>query len=87
MLVDGAPSAEAPKVQKSKTDIFFAHTFNNMIKKYKWIFIIIIGAWSIVSIVMALKLSPLTKEESFMPSDFWAEKYLDVSIDGFNSGT
>lgn len=65
---------------------FFGEKFNGCIKKFKWIFIIVIGAWSIVSCVLATKLGPLTKEESFLPPEHWAEEYLDLATKGYNSG-
>jgi len=67
-------------------DKFFGDTFNNFIQKFRWVFIGVIGAWSIASCFIAAQLSPLTKEESFLPKHYWAEKYLDISIDGYHSG-
>lgn len=36
---------------------------------------------------MSTKLSPLTEEEAFLPEDHWAEKYLSLTIDGYNTGS
>ena len=84
--VEGAPKPEF-KNERSKVDIFFGVTFNNIIAKYKWVFFAIIGGWSLVSCFLAAKLGPLTEEESFLPADHWGEKYLDISMNDFNSGS
>lgn len=73
--------------ERSKVDKFFGETFNHFINRFKILFIVIIGIWSIASCIVATQLSPLTEEESFLPDSYWAEKYLDVSLEGYNSGS
>jgi len=73
--------------ERSKVDKFFGETFNHFINRFKILFIVVIGIWSIASCIVATQLSPLTEEESFLPDSYWAEKYLDVSLEGYNSGS
>jgi hypothetical protein len=67
-------------------EIFFGGKFNNFVKKFRWVIFLVLTAWSIVSIVLATKLGPLTEEESFLPSDHWAEYAMKIVFYGYFSG-
>ena len=48
---------------------FFGNTLNNFVKRFKYVIMFIMACWTIVATIFATKLSPLSKQENFVPSD------------------
>ena len=61
-----------------KLDIFFGGPWNTMVKTYKYPIVGMFLIWTIVASIFASKLSPLTKEEEFLPSDHPLSKITDI---------
>jgi len=59
--------AEEPKF--GPMERFFGGPWNKMIKKFRFIIILAFASWTIAAIFFALRLTPLTKQEEFLPAN------------------
>jgi predicted RND superfamily exporter protein len=55
--------------EKGKVAIFFGQTVNNFVARYKFILLTLFGIWTIVAFILATSLTPLSKEEEFLPEN------------------
>lgn len=55
--------------KQSVFDQFFEGPFNTMVKTYKYPIVLLFVIWTVIASIFAAKLSPLTKEEEFLPDD------------------
>jgi hypothetical protein len=81
-------SALREEIMANMTPIekFFGGKFNNFVKKYKWVLFFSLSMWSVVSLVTASKIGPLTSEESFLPDGHWAKTGQKMATEGYNTG-
>ena len=67
-------------------EAFFGGFFNDNVVKFRYVIIILVLIWSIISIVFTSMISPMTEEIAFMPDDYWTEKAFNLLKEGYYSG-
>ena len=52
-----------------RIEMFFSGAWNKVVFKLRYVIVAVFFIWTIIAAVIASKLSPLTKEEQFLPDD------------------
>lgn len=58
-----------PVAEYSQIELFFAGTWNNKVRQFRFIIILVMAGWLGFAIYKAKDIGPLTEEEDFLPSD------------------
>lgn len=68
-------------------DKFYQNYFFTSINKYYKVLFFALLIWSNIAIVYALKLEPVTEEETFLSPDHWIERGLRQASQGYKTGS
>jgi hypothetical protein len=69
-----------------RVEKFFGNTWNNNVKRFRWVIIAIFLGWTIFASLKASEMGPLTKEEEFLPSDHPISKSTQIIKNKFPGG-
>ena len=77
---------ESGEEKFGKIEMFFSGVWNLVVFRLRYIIVLAFLVWTVVAAIIASKLSPLTKEEQFLPDDHPAQDFFNKESYFLGSG-
>ena len=82
--IDGNPEDE--KEEFGKMEMFFSEDWDRHVKKFSIPIVVLFMIWTVISAIFASRLTPLSKEEEFLPADHQLSLITELVEDNYNGG-
>lgn len=84
--VEKMTDKDSDKEQYDTMEMFFSGPWNDYVKKYALVIVLVFMIWTITAAIFASKLTPLSKEEEFLPPDHQLTKISEIVEENYSGG-